>query len=102
VFGCVSWGHISDDCRNKLDAKRHSFIMMGYIEESKYCRLFDLFKQKIIIRRKIWFDEKYYGIKLLNSLFGLLQDDPFDVVSDTGSLVHFFIHSTRQSNFVPI
>jgi hypothetical protein len=41
VFGCVSWAHISDDCRKKLDAKSHACIMMGYSEESKSYRLFD-------------------------------------------------------------
>jgi hypothetical protein len=35
VFICISWAHISDDCRKKLDAKSHAYIMMGYFEESK-------------------------------------------------------------------
>jgi hypothetical protein len=41
VFRCVSWAHILDDCRNKLDAKSHACIMMGYSKESKAYRLFD-------------------------------------------------------------
>jgi hypothetical protein len=46
VFGCVSWAHISDDCKKKLDAKSHACIMMGYSKESKSYRLFDPVKQK--------------------------------------------------------
>jgi hypothetical protein len=48
------------------------------------------------------FDEKYYGINFLNASSGLLQDDLFDVVSDFGSLLLFFISSTGKWNFVPI
>jgi hypothetical protein len=50
VFGCVSWAHISDDCRKNLDAKSHACILMRYSEDSKYYRLFDPMKKKIIIR----------------------------------------------------
>jgi hypothetical protein len=45
IFGCVSWVHFSDDCRKKMDAKIHTCIMMGYPEESKAYRLFDLVKK---------------------------------------------------------
>jgi hypothetical protein len=38
----------------------------------------------------------------LNASSGLLQDDPFDVVSDTGSPVPYFSPSTGQSNFVHV
>jgi hypothetical protein len=41
IFGCVAWAHILDYCRNKLDAKSHDCIMMGYFEDSKAYRLFD-------------------------------------------------------------
>jgi hypothetical protein len=37
---------------------------------------------------------------LLHASSGLLQDDPFNVISDTGSHVPFSSPSTRQSNFV--
>jgi hypothetical protein len=95
VFGCVSLAHISNDYRNKLDAKSHACIMMGYSEESNSYRFFDLVKQKIIIRRNVWFDNNSYGNNLLNSFSGLLQDDPFEVVSDIGSPAPFFSPSTR-------
>ena len=34
TFGCVAWEHISNQCRNKLDAKSHACIMMRYSKES--------------------------------------------------------------------
>jgi len=64
---------------------------MGYSEESKAYWLFDIIKQQIIIRRNLWFDEKYYGIKLLNSYSGLLHNDHFDVVSEFGSPIPFSV-----------
>jgi hypothetical protein len=72
VFGCVSWAHIPNDCRNNLDEKSHACIMMGYSKESKSYRLFDPVKRQIIIRCNVQFDEKYSRIKLLNSSSGLL------------------------------
>jgi hypothetical protein len=41
VFGGVSWDHIPNDFRKKLDAKSHVFIVMGYFEKSKSYQLFD-------------------------------------------------------------
>jgi hypothetical protein len=102
VFGCVSWAHISDDCRKKLDAKSHACIMTGYSEESEAYRLIDPIKRQIIIRQNVWFDEKSSGIKLLNVSSGLLQDDPFGVVSDPGSPAPPFNPSSGQSNFVHV
>jgi hypothetical protein len=97
VFGFVFWDHISDDCEKKMDEKSHAFSMMGYSKESKFYRLFDPVKHKIIIRRNVWFDEK-----LLHDSSGLLQDDHFDVVFDSGSTVPFFKPLTGQLNYVPI
>jgi hypothetical protein len=44
TFGCIAWAHILDDRRKKLDVKSHACIMMGYSEESKAYKLFDLSK----------------------------------------------------------
>jgi hypothetical protein len=84
VFGCVAWDHIRYNCRKKLDAKSHGCTMMGYSEESKSYLLFDPIKQHIIMRRNVFFYEKYSGIKFLNSSSGLLQDGQFNVVYDNG------------------
>ena len=64
--------------------------MIGYFEELKAYRLFDTVKRQIIIRRNVQFTQKYYSIKLLNDSSGLLHDDPFDVVFDTGALIPCF------------
>ena len=44
MFGCVSWAHILDDCKKKLDEKGHACIIMGYSKESKSYSLFDPIK----------------------------------------------------------
>ena len=49
TFGCVSWEHILEDCRKKLDAKSHSHIMMGYSKDLRSYQLFDPVKQWILI-----------------------------------------------------
>jgi hypothetical protein len=102
VFGCVSWAHISNYYIKNLDAKSHACIMMGYSGELKYYQLFDPIKWKTIIIHNVWFDEKSFGIKLLNVSSLFLQDNPFDVVPDSSSHVPYFNPSTRQSNFDPI
>ena len=45
MFGSVAWEHILENCRNKLDAKSHSYIMMGYFKESESYQLFDPIKK---------------------------------------------------------
>jgi hypothetical protein len=60
----------------------------------------------------VFFDEKSSGIKLLNASSGLLQDGPFDIVSQQWFTCSFFHHfdwavellflvSTKPSTFVP-
>ena len=87
TFGCVSWVQISNDYRKKLDGKSHACIMMGQFEESKSYRLFDPVKYKIIIKRNVIFDEKTYGLGLLNSYSSSSYIDPFGIVKDTESIV---------------
>ena len=84
-----------------LDAKSHACIMMGYFEECIAYQLFDLVKQQIIITRNVIFYEKYLGIKLLKYSFGLLYSDPFDIVSDTRSIVPLLGISTNSSASLP-
>ena len=35
VFGCVSYAHVPDELRNKLDNKGEKCIFFGYSDESK-------------------------------------------------------------------
>ena len=77
AFGCVACEHISNGCRKKLDAKSHACIMMVYFEESRACRLFDLVKQQIIIKKNMIFDENNLGFGLLKSSSIFSYNDPF-------------------------
>jgi hypothetical protein len=76
--------------------------MMSYSKESKAYQPFHPIKQKFIIKRNVWFDEKSSGMKLLNASSIFIQDDCFDVVSNYGSPVPFFSPSNGRSNFVPL
>ena len=42
VFGCVSYVHISDNQRRKLDAKAHKAIFVGYPPGVNGYKLYDL------------------------------------------------------------
>ena len=50
IFGSECWAHILEDKRKKLEPKSHKFIFIGYAEDSKSYKLFDLSTQSIIIR----------------------------------------------------
>ena len=73
---------------------------MGYCEESKSYQLFDPLKQYIIIRRNVIFDENYLRIKFLNSSYGLLHSDPFDIIVYHVSTISSFGVSTCQSTSI--
>ena len=83
TFKCIAWEHIYDSCRNKMDAKSHTCLMMGYYDESKAYWLFDPIKKQIIIRRNMILNDNYLGIKFLNSSYGLLSSDSFDIVPNS-------------------
>ena len=100
TFRCVPWEHISDKYRNKLEAKSHACIMMGYYDESKSYILFDPIKQKIILRIIVIFYEHISSNKLLNSSFGLLHNDIFDIIEESILIVPSYVVTTRPMNYV--
>ena len=51
----------------------HDSIMMGYFEESKAYRLFDLVKQDIIYIRDVVVNQNTLGIMSSNSYFDSLE-----------------------------
>ena len=57
VFGCVSYVHISDNQRRKLDSKAHKAILVGYPPGVKGYKLYDLEKKKFVISRDVQFFE---------------------------------------------
>ena len=67
---CVAYAYINVNYRNKIDAKSHACIMMGYSDESKSYRLSNPVKQQIILSKNVIFDENILGNKLFNSSSG--------------------------------
>ncbi len=58
VFGCDSYAHIPKDERGKLDTKARKCILLGYGEETKGYRLYDVMTRKIIHSRDVRFNER--------------------------------------------
>jgi hypothetical protein len=44
TFGCIAWAHALDIKRKRMDVKSHVCIMVGYFDEFKSYRLFDIIK----------------------------------------------------------
>ena len=57
VFGSIAWAHILDAQREKLEPKSHKCLFVGYSEESKAYRLYDLTTKKVYVSRDVKFDE---------------------------------------------
>jgi hypothetical protein len=49
VFGCITYTHVPDELRRKLDNKGHKCIFVGYFEETKRYKLYDPVARKVII-----------------------------------------------------
>jgi hypothetical protein len=73
VFRCVAYSLIDSNERTKLDKKSEKFIFVGYSDEMKGYRLYNLETKKLIIRRDAIFDEySVWSWKVVN-----LQQVPF-------------------------
>ena len=60
VIGCVSYVHIPDKQRRKLDAKAHQAIFAGYPPGVKGYKLYDLEKKNFVLSRDVQFDEENF------------------------------------------
>ena len=60
VFGCVSYVHIPDNQRRKLDAKAHKAIFVGYPPGVKGYRLYDLEKKNFVVSRDVQIFEENF------------------------------------------
>jgi hypothetical protein len=58
VFGCLSYAHVPDNKRTKLDNKSVKCVLLGISEESKAYRLYDPLFQKVIVSRDVVFNEE--------------------------------------------
>ena len=57
VFGCISYVHVPDSQRKKLDDKSFKCILVGLSEESKGYKLYDPKGKKVVISRDVVFEE---------------------------------------------
>ena len=57
VFGCDSYAHVPKDERGKFDTKARKCILLGYGEETKDYRLYDVSKGQILYSRDVQFNE---------------------------------------------
>jgi hypothetical protein len=53
----VSYAHVPDEMRRKLDKKGQKSIFFGYSKETKGYKLYDLVAKKFIINRDVQFME---------------------------------------------
>ena len=60
VFGCVSYTHVPENQRRKLDAKARKAIFVGYPLGVKGYKLYDLEKKSFIVSRDVKFLEENF------------------------------------------
>ena len=58
MFGCLSYTHVPDNKRTKLDNKSVKCVLLGINEESKAYSLYDPLSQKVIVSRDVVFNEE--------------------------------------------
>ena len=64
VFGCEAYAHIPKDERRKLDPKARKSILLGYGEETKGYRLYNIERKKIFHSRDVQFNEAMRKVQL--------------------------------------
>ena len=71
VFGCLTYVHINDEKRSKLDAKSTTYVFIGYCEHSKAYKFYNPKSHKINVSRVVIFDEggEYSNYKLQQNVF---------------------------------
>jgi len=57
VFGCITYVHVPEEKRSKLNPKAEKCIFIGYSSEQKGYRCFSPSTQKLQVSRDVVFDE---------------------------------------------
>jgi hypothetical protein len=87
VFGCVSYAHVPDELRKKLDNKGQKIIFVGYSEDTKGYKLYDPIARKFIINHDVQFmeNEAWNGsiTKTLKIIDAMEHDDMEDEMVQT-------------------
>ena len=82
VFGCDAYAHIPKDERGKFDTKARKCVLLGYGEETKGYRLYDVTTKKVIHSRDVRFNEKAKDCR----------HDSHDVTNEDYQLIVDFSH----------
>ena len=61
-FGCISFAHVPDQKKKKLDDKAEKCVFIGVSETSKAYKLFNPSTKKIVTSKDVVFDEENIGI----------------------------------------
>ena len=80
IFGCIAYIHIPKDERRKLDSKASKCVFLGYSNESKAYRLFDMVKKKIIVSRDVIFNENDFGLNDSTGSKASSCDRPVEII----------------------
>ena len=67
IFGCEAYAHIPKDERRKLDSKSLKCVFLGYGNNIKGYRLFDLNRERIIFSRDVIFNEMKFNFESKNN-----------------------------------
>jgi len=67
TFGCLAYYRVHDQLRQKLDAKANKAIFVGYSEERRAYKLFDVCTKKYVEARNVSFLEDVCGGDVLGS-----------------------------------
>lgn len=59
-FGCLCYIHVPDALRKKLDPKSRRGLFMGYADNSKAYRVWDIEKKTVVLSRDVHFDERSF------------------------------------------
>ena len=82
VFGCTAYSYISQDKRQKLDAKACKGIFLGYSTNRKGYRLYDQSSGKVIFSQSVKFNELVLGTEK-ESLTNIPTENPHVVIDDS-------------------
>ena len=82
VFGCDAYAHIPKDERRKLDTKARKCVLLGYGEQTKGYRLYDVAEKKVLHSRDVRFNENTQECKQRPSD---AQVDDYKLIIDTSS-----------------
>jgi hypothetical protein len=73
VFGCVACAHVLDELKNKLDKKGRKCIFVGYSEDIKAYKLYDLVARKFIISHDVQFVENETWDGIIESIVRIID-----------------------------